>query len=67
MSWSTPDDLSSMEETLAILSEPGARAELAEAEQSIIDGDVVAGADAIRALRQRDGRSAGSWPDDADQ
>jgi len=49
----SPKDLDSMEETLTILSEPGARAELAEAEQSILDGDVVAGADAIAALRQR--------------
>jgi antitoxin YefM len=49
----SPEDLDSMEETLTILSEPGARAELAEAEQSILDGDVVAGADAIAALRQR--------------
>ncbi len=49
----SPEDLESIEETLAILSEPDARAELAEAEQSILDGDVVVGADAIRALRQR--------------
>ena len=48
----SPEDLESMEETLAILSEPDARAELAEAEQSILDGDVIIGADAIRALRQ---------------
>ena len=47
----SPEDLDSMEETLAILSEPGARAELAEAEESILRGEVVVGADAIRALR----------------
>ena len=49
----SPDDLDSMEETLAILSEPGARAELADAEQSIVEGDLVVGVDAIRALRQK--------------
>lgn len=49
----SPEDLESMEETLAILSEPGARVELAEAEQSIRDGDAVVGADAIRALRRK--------------
>ncbi|MEZ5374122.1 MAG: type II toxin-antitoxin system Phd/YefM family antitoxin [Microthrixaceae bacterium] len=48
----SPEDLESMEETLTILSEPGVRSELAEAEQSILEGDVVVGADAIRALRQ---------------
>lgn len=49
----SPEDLDSKEETLTILSEPGAREELAEAEQSILDGDVVAGADAIAGLRPR--------------
>jgi len=48
------DDLASLEETLAVLSDPAAMAEIAAAEQSIIDGDVVVGVDAVRSLLDRD-------------
>jgi prevent-host-death family protein len=44
----SPDDLESLEETLAILSNPGARQEIRQAESEIDKGDVV-GADQLRA------------------
>jgi prevent-host-death family protein len=44
----SPDDLESLEETLAILSNPGAMQDIREAE-SEIDKDDVAGADQLRA------------------
>ena len=37
----SPDDLAALEETLAILSDPGSRARIDEARQAIGDGDVV--------------------------
>ena len=46
------DDLESMEETLAILSNPEMLAEIRAAQQSVRDGDVVRGVDAVRALRR---------------
>jgi len=46
-------DLASLEETLDVLSNPGAVAELLEAEAALVAGDVVQGADAVRALRRR--------------
>lgn len=49
----SPEDLASLEETLDVLSDPGAVAELAEAEAALAGGDVVRGADAVRALRRR--------------
>lgn len=58
----SPEDLDSMEETIAILSEPGARAELDEAEESILKGEQPIGipeerAPAAEALK--DGRAIG--------
>ncbi len=47
----SPDDLESMEETLAILGDPEAMKELAEGERSLLEGDVVQGVEAVRALR----------------
>lgn len=44
------EDLASLEETLAVLSDPEAMSELSEAESSIAVGDVIVGADAVRAL-----------------
>jgi len=49
----SPEDLASLEETLDVLSNPGAVAELAESEAALAVGDVVRGADAVRALRRR--------------
>jgi len=45
------DDLAALEETLEILADPQARAELADARAEVARGDVVRGTDAVRALR----------------
>lgn len=45
------EDLESLEETVALLSDQVAIAELAEAEESVARGDVVVGVDAVRSLR----------------
>ena len=49
----SPEDLESMEETLAILSDPDAMEEIALAEREIAEGNVVRGVEAVRALRPR--------------
>jgi len=49
----SPEDLASLEETLDVLSNPAAVAQLAEAEAALAVGDVVRGADAVRALLRR--------------
>lgn len=46
----SPDDLAQLEETLAVLSDPAALADIREADQAYRDGDVVRGIDAVRAL-----------------
>ena len=45
------DDLASMEETLALLSDREAMAAIREAGKAVENGDVVRGVDAVRALR----------------
>jgi len=45
------DDLESLEETLAVLSDAAAMADLADADNSVASGDVVGGVDAVRGLR----------------
>lgn len=45
------DDLAALEETLEILADPQARAELSDARDEVAAGDVVRGVDAVRALR----------------
>lgn len=47
----SPQDLESLEETLAVLAEGDALRELAEAHRAYVAGDVVRGAEAVRALR----------------
>jgi len=47
----SPDDLDSLEETLAILGDTDAVKALAEAEAAVVAGDVVRGVEAVRALR----------------
>jgi prevent-host-death family protein len=47
----SPIDLESMEETLAVLGDSDAVADLVEAHQAYLRGDVVRGVDAVRALR----------------
>ena len=49
----SPDDLESLEETLAVLGDSEAVAELVEAHRAYLEGDVVRGAAAVRALRPR--------------
>lgn len=48
------DDLASLEETVAVLSDPEAMKELAEAEAAVASGDVVVGVEAVRALGRDD-------------
>lgn len=47
----SPEDLEQLEETLAVLSDPEALADIREADRAYRDGDVVRGVDAVRALR----------------
>jgi len=47
------DDLEALEETLHVLSERAALAELREAKRTVANGDVVRGVDAVRELRAR--------------
>ena len=46
----SPEDLESLEETLAVLEDTEAVEGLAEAHRSYLDGDVTRGVDAVRAL-----------------
>ena len=47
----SPEDLESLEETLAVLADSEAVAQLAEAHQAHLEGDAVRGVEAVRALR----------------
>ncbi|MGI9646331.1 MAG: type II toxin-antitoxin system Phd/YefM family antitoxin [Ilumatobacteraceae bacterium] len=47
----SPEDLDSLEETLALLGDSDAVRALADAEAAVAAGDVVRGVDAVRALR----------------
>jgi prevent-host-death family protein len=47
----SPEDLAELEETLAVLSDPEALADIREADRAYSSGDVVRGIDAVRALR----------------
>jgi antitoxin YefM len=49
----SPEDLDALEETLAVLADDETVRELADAEAAVAAGDVVRGADAVRALRRR--------------
>lgn len=49
----SPQDLESLEETLAILGDPEEMRAIAEAEREIAEGNVVRGVEAVRALRPR--------------
>ena len=46
----SPDDLAQLEETLEILSDPDALADIREADAAYRSGDVVRGSDAVRSL-----------------
>jgi len=47
----SPEDLAELEETLTVLSDPEALADIREADRAYAAGDVVRGAAAVRALR----------------
>ena len=47
----SPEDLESIEETLAVLSDGKAVEQLAEAHRSYVEGDSVRGVEAVKALR----------------
>lgn len=47
----SPDDLAELEETLTVLSDPQALADIREANAAYAAGEVVRGVDAVRALR----------------
>ena len=47
----SPEDLESLEETLAVLGDGEAVAELAEAHRAYLEDDVIRGVEAARALR----------------
>ena len=49
----SPTDLESLEETLAVLSDAEAVAELVEAHRAYLEGDVVRGVEAVKELRPR--------------
>lgn len=48
----SPDDLAEMEETIDVLSDPDALADIREADQADARGDVVRGVDAVRRPRE---------------
>lgn len=47
----SPEDLAELEETLSVLSDPEALADIREADRAYARGDVVRGIDAVRQLR----------------
>ena len=47
----SPEDLAELEESLSVLAEPQAMADIRDADASYASGDVVRGVDAVRALR----------------
>ena len=57
----SPDDLAELEETLDVLSDPKALADIREADLAYGAGDVVRGADAVSNLRRLVTRRATSW------
>jgi prevent-host-death family protein len=48
----SPEDLAELEETLSVLSDPDALADIREADASYTRGDVVRGVEAVRRLRR---------------
>lgn len=48
----SPEDLAQLEETLDVLSDPEALADIREADSAYARGDVVRGTDAVRQLRR---------------
>jgi prevent-host-death family protein len=49
----SPEDLAQMEETIDVLSDPAALADIREADEAYARCDVIRGVEAVRRLRQR--------------
>jgi prevent-host-death family protein len=49
----SPEDLESLEETIAVLGDAEAVKDLLESHRAYLDGDVVRGVEAVRSLRPR--------------
>ena len=49
----SPEDLEALEETLAVLGDSEAVTDLVEAHRAYLEGDVVRGIEAVKALRPR--------------
>lgn len=49
----SPEDLAQLEETIDVLSDPAALADIREADEAYARGDVIRGVEAIRQLRRR--------------
>jgi PHD/YefM family antitoxin component YafN of YafNO toxin-antitoxin module len=47
----SPEDLAQLEETIDVLSDPAALADIREADAAYARGDVIRGADVVRRLR----------------
>ena len=47
----SPEDLAQLEETIDVLRDPGALADIKEADQAYLRGDLVRGVEAVRGLR----------------
>lgn len=48
----SPDDLAELEETLSVLGDPEALADIREADAAYVSGDVIRGIAAVRSLRE---------------
>ncbi|MCK9249086.1 MAG: type II toxin-antitoxin system Phd/YefM family antitoxin [Solirubrobacteraceae bacterium] len=48
----SPEDLAQLEETVSVLNDPDALADIREADAAYARGDVLRGVDAVRALRR---------------
>ena len=48
----SPEDLAELEETLSVLTDPEALADIREADQAYSRGDITRGVDAVRRLRR---------------
>jgi antitoxin YefM len=50
----SPEDLAQLEETVDVLRDPDALADIREADDAYARGDVIRGVDAVRRLRSRE-------------
>src|SRR6516165_597966 len=57
----SPEDLAQLEETIDVLSDPAALADIREADEAYARGDVVRGVEATRQLRRRNPEGPGEY------